>query len=69
MYRTEASLRKDGQRWDTVLSAVHSIDAGKLQDPYFHINYQVRDESEAVASRDSDPLPYAYRYDRSTGRD
>jgi hypothetical protein len=59
MYRTEASLRKDGQRWDTVLSAVRSIDAGKLDDPYFHINYQVRDEGEAVASKDADPLPYA----------
>ncbi|AXQ28944.1 hypothetical protein D0B54_09705 [Solimonas sp. K1W22B-7] len=59
MYKSEAKLRRDSQRWDAVLHSSGSAEAGELTDPYFHINYQVRDESEAVRPQDANPMPYA----------
>ena len=59
MYKTEAELRKDSMRWDTVLHARRKVSASELTDPYFHINYQVRDEGEAVRMEDAVPMPYA----------
>jgi hypothetical protein len=59
MYKTETELRKDSMRWDTVLHAKRKIDVDDLDDPYFHINYQVRDEGEAVRLEDAVPMPYA----------
>ncbi|MGP4957393.1 S8 family peptidase [Pseudomonas helleri] len=59
MYKTEAELRKDSMRWDTVLHAKRKMTASELTDPYFHINYQVRDEGEAVRMEDAVPMPYA----------
>lgn len=59
MYKTEAELRKDAMRWDTVLNAKRTVDAKDMIDPYFHINYQVRDEGEAIRPEDSVPMPYA----------
>jgi hypothetical protein len=59
MYKTEAELRSDSMRWDTVLHNKRTVNVDDLQDPYFHINYQVRDESEAVRIEDAVPMPYA----------
>lgn len=59
MYKTEAELRKDSMRWDTVLSAKRKVKVDDLHEPYFHINYQVRDEGEAVRLEDAVPMPYA----------
>lgn len=59
MYKTEEELRKDSMRWDTVLHAKRKVDVDDLDNPYFHINYQVRDEGEAVRVEDSVPMPYA----------
>ncbi|WP_085630179.1 MULTISPECIES: S8 family peptidase [unclassified Pseudomonas] len=59
MYKTEEELRKDSMRWDTVLHAKRKVDVDDLDNPYFHINYQVRDEGEAVRLEDSVPMPYA----------
>jgi hypothetical protein len=59
MYKTEAELRKDSMRWDTVLSAKRKIRVDDLDSPYFHINYQVRDEGEAIRPEDALPMPYA----------
>lgn len=59
MYKTEEELRKDSMRWDTVLHAKRRVDVQDLDNPYFHINYQVRDEGEAVRVEDSVPMPYA----------
>lgn len=59
MYKTESELRKDSMRWDTVLHAKRTVDAKDLTDPYFHINYQVRDEGEAIRMEDAVPMPYA----------
>ncbi|ORT71035.1 hypothetical protein BTA49_10855 [Pseudomonas mosselii] len=59
MYKTEAELRKDSMRWDTVLHAKRKVEVDDLDNPYFHINYQVRDEGEAVRLEDSVPMPYA----------
>lgn len=46
-------------RWDTVLHAKRKITVDDLDGPYFHINYQVRDEGEAVRMEDAVPMPYA----------
>ncbi|HCF3655223.1 TPA: S8 family peptidase [Pseudomonas aeruginosa] len=59
MYKSEAELRSDSMRWDTVLHAKRKITVDDLEDPYFHINYQVRDEGEAVRMEDAVPMPYA----------
>lgn len=59
MYKSEEELRRDAMRWDTVLHNTCTVDAAKLDSPYFHINYQVRDESEAVRWEDAVPMPYA----------
>lgn len=59
MYKTETELRRDSMRWDTVLNAKRKIDVEDLIAPYFHINYQVRDEGEAVRLEDAVPMPYA----------
>lgn len=59
MYKTENELRKDSMRWDTVLHAKRKVDVEDLNNPYFHINYQVRDEGEAVRIEDSVPMPFA----------
>ncbi len=59
MYKTEAELRRDSMRWDTVLHAKRKIDVDDLDNPYFHINYQVRDEGESVRIEDAVPMPYS----------
>lgn len=59
MYKSEEDLRRDAMRWDTVLNNACTVDAAELDAPYFHINYQVRDESEAVRWEDAVPMPYA----------
>ena len=59
MYKTEGDLRRDAMRWDTVLHNVRTVSADDLDAPYFHINYQVRDESEAVRVEDAVSMPYA----------
>ncbi|AIF48142.1 hypothetical protein HY57_13170 [Dyella japonica A8] len=59
MYKTEEQLRRDSMRWDTVLHNKCRVGVDDLEDPYFHINYQVRDESEAVRSEDAVPMPFA----------
>lgn len=59
MYKTESELRKDSMRWDTVLHNKRTVEVDELVDPYFHINYQVRDEGEAVRLEDAVPMPYA----------
>ncbi|WP_407556021.1 S8 family peptidase [Xanthomonas euvesicatoria] len=59
MYKSEEELRRDAMRWDTVLNNACTVDAAELDAPYFHINYQVRDESEAVRWEDAVPMPYA----------
>ena len=59
MYKTEAELRRDSMRWDTVLHAKRKIDVDGLDNPYFHINYQVRDEGESVRMEDAVPMPYS----------
>lgn len=59
MYKTEAELRRDSMRWDTVLHANRKIDVDDLDNPYFHINYQVRDEGESVRMEDAVPMPYS----------
>lgn len=59
MYKSEAELRTDAMRWDTVLNANRKVKVDDLIDPYFHINYQVRDESEAVRMEDAVPMPYS----------
>ncbi|GLQ89036.1 hypothetical protein GCM10007898_26080 [Dyella flagellata] len=59
MYKTETQLRRDSMRWDTVLHNKRKISADDLDNPYFHINYQVRDESEAVRVEDAVPMPFA----------
>lgn len=59
MYKTETELRRDSMRWDTVLHNKCRVRTDDLDDPYFHINYQVRDESEAVRSEDAVPMPFA----------
>ncbi|PZP29166.1 MAG: hypothetical protein DI594_17760 [Shewanella oneidensis] len=59
MYKTEAVLRRDSMRWDTVLHASRNVAVSDLIDPYFHINYQVRDEGEAVRPEDTVPMPFA----------
>ena len=59
MYKTESELRKDSMRWDTVLHNKRTVEVDELDDPYFHINYQVRDEGEAVRLEDAVPMPYA----------
>lgn len=59
MYKTESELRKDSMRWDTVLHNKRTVEVDELSDPYFHINYQVRDEGEAVRLEDAVPMPYA----------
>lgn len=59
MYKTESELRRDAMRWDTVLHNSRKIAVEDLAEPYFHINYQVRDESEAVRMEDAVPMPYA----------
>lgn len=59
MYKTESELRRDSMRWDTVLHNTRRVSVDDLDDPYFHINYQVRDESEAVRKEDAVAMPYA----------
>ena len=59
MYKTENELRKDSMRWDTVLHNKRQIAVKDLDNPYFHINYQVRDEGESVRMEDAVPMPYA----------
>lgn len=59
MYKTESELRKDSMRWDTVLHNKRSVEVDDLDNPYFHINYQVRDEGESVRLEDAVPMPYA----------
>lgn len=59
MYKTETQLRRDSMRWDTVLHNKCKVNADDLDSPYFHINYQVRDESEAVRVEDAVPMPFA----------
>ncbi|KAL0630292.1 hypothetical protein Q9L58_010861, partial [Maublancomyces gigas] len=59
MYKTESELRRDSMRWDTVLHAKRKIDVDGLDNPYFHINYQVRDEGESVRMEDAVPMPYS----------
>ncbi|MEQ9908345.1 S8 family peptidase [Pectobacterium odoriferum] len=59
MYKTEGELRKDAMRWDTVLHAKKSVNTDDLIEPYFHINYQVRDEGESVRVEDAVPMAYA----------
>lgn len=59
MYKTESELRKDSMRWDTVLHNKRKIAVKDLDNPYFHINYQVRDEGESVRIEDAVPMPYA----------
>lgn len=59
MYKTESELRKDSMRWDTVLHNKRKVAIKDLEDPYFHINYQVRDEGESVRIEDAVPMPYA----------
>jgi len=59
MYKSEEELRRDAMRWDTVLNNSCTVNADELESPYFHINYQVRDESEAVRTEDAVPMPYA----------
>ena len=59
MYKTENELRKDSMRWDTVLHNKRQIAVKDLENPYFHINYQVRDEGESVRMEDAVPMPYA----------
>lgn len=59
MYKSEEELRRDAMRWDTVLNNTCTVNADELDSPYFHINYQVRDESEAVRMEDAVPMPYA----------
>lgn len=59
MYKSEGELRKDAMRWDTVLHAKKSVNTDDLIDPYFHINYQVRDEGESVRVEDAVPMAYA----------
>lgn len=58
MYKSEEELRKDSMRWDTVLHAKRKVDMDDLDNPYFHINYQVRDEGEAVRVENSVPTLY-----------
>ncbi len=59
MYKTEEELRRDAMRWDTVLNNTCTVEADELDGPYFHINYQVRDESEAMRVEDAVPMPYS----------
>lgn len=59
MYKTESELRRDSMRWDTVLHNTRTVCVDDLDEPYFHINYQVRDESEAVRMEDAVAMPYA----------
>jgi hypothetical protein len=59
MYKTESELRRDSMRWDTVLHNVRTVGVDDLDEPYFHINYQVRDESEATRMEDAVAMPYA----------
>lgn len=59
MYKTEEELRRDAMRWDTVLNNGCTVEVEELDAPYFHINYQVRDESEAMRVDDAVPMPYA----------
>jgi hypothetical protein len=59
MYKSESKLRSDSMRWDTVLHNSRMVAVDELSSPYFHINYQVRDESEAVNPSDVLPMPYA----------
>ncbi len=59
MYKTEAELRRDAMRWDTVLHNTCTVAVDDLDEPYFHINYQVRDEGEAVNTEDAVAMPYA----------
>ena len=46
-------------RWDTVLHNTCTVAVDDLDEPYFHINYQVRDEGEAVNTEDAVAMPYA----------
>jgi len=58
LYDSEASLRSDAHKWETVLSCEKHFPALRLNNPIFDIEYQGRQQGLPVPKKDRKPLPY-----------
>lgn len=57
-YRTEAELRADLGKWETVLHAAHNFNGNNLVEPVFDVHYNARDAGGA-AGQGTLPIRYA----------
>lgn len=58
LYDSEASLRNDAHKWETVLSCTKRFPALRLNNPIFDIEYQGRQHGLPIPKKDRKPLPY-----------
>lgn len=57
---TEAELRRDAAKWETVLHAEKRKYGSKLEDPAFELHYMARDSGAGVSSTKADIIKYAF---------
>jgi hypothetical protein len=58
-FRTEAELRADLGKWETVLHAEHKFFASSLLEPVFDVHYNARETGGVVAASSAVAIPYA----------
>ena len=57
-FKTEAELRDDLGKWETVLSAERRFRGSSLKNPVFDVHYNARDHGD-LARGTAEPIPYA----------
>ncbi|MFA6699123.1 MAG: S8 family peptidase [Thiomicrospira sp.] len=57
---TEAELRRDAAKWESVLHAEKTKIGSKLQDPYFELHYIAREGGGAIDGNKAPTIKYAF---------
>ncbi|WP_040461301.1 S8 family peptidase [Vreelandella stevensii] len=57
---TEAELRRDAAKWETVLHAEKRKNGNKLNEPAFEIHYMARDSGAEVSAKSAEVIKYAF---------
>ncbi|WP_136065721.1 S8 family peptidase [Modicisalibacter radicis] len=57
---TEAELRRDAAKWETVLHAEKRKNGNKLDEPAFEIHYMARDSGAEVSAKSAEVIKYAF---------
>lgn len=58
-YLTEAELRNEAHKWETVMQAEKTFLGSSLQNPVFDVHYMARRDAAAIARTGAGAIPYA----------